>query len=203
MPREREVKLLPFPTQDSLKQWKAHLISAVLYAADRTDEKAMEMVYQSMDSLVTFEDLAWVDPQMRRFDRKLVYALKNVIPKDKQLSKDIVAEDTLRTNHGCVPMTANQILRLMFRSFNLTTVLSGLNASQHLPAARWLGDTSDDIADYYRLMEELFDDLEYPILYRQYLYEAHMANSKDRDIQSDLSQYRRSRDSDRADYSYY
>ena len=80
-PRERDIKLPPLPTQDGLKHWKAQLVAAARYAADRTDEKATEMVMETLDPTITFEDLAYVGPQVRRFDRKLIYAIKQIIKK--------------------------------------------------------------------------------------------------------------------------
>ena len=79
----------------------------------------MEMVMESLNPAITFEDLAYIDPQMRRFDRKLIWAVKQIIPEDSQLNLDILTEDTMRTRHGSLPLTSKQLLRLFFQCAHL------------------------------------------------------------------------------------
>ena len=93
---------------------ETQLKSAVLVAADRTDKLASLWVDLAANPNVDFAELAVVPPQMLRMDLKLALALKNIFPRDgkhSQLYKDVVHEETMRSERGTVQLAGLQILR--------------------------------------------------------------------------------------------
>ena len=152
----------PYPDFNSLKHWKTTMMSAIRFAPDRTDDKAGDWVATAADPRVTFAQLAFVPPDLVRLDRKFSHSLKLNIPSATPVAKDIAAEENSRMTRRVAPLTSTQILRLIYRSLRLTAALQGLNSTAELAAAHWLGDRPADIADYLRLMEEYFEDLQYP-----------------------------------------
>ena len=108
----------------------------------------------------------------------------------------------MRSQQGILSLKGMQLLRLMYRHFRTTESLSGISAMTQLSKARWLGDSQENLGQYYRLIEDIFDELTLPDIQRRDLMAQHMANNKDKDITSDMYEYRRSADGDRRSYTY-
>ena len=74
-----------------------------------------------------------------------------------------------------------------------------MHAALQLGEARWLGDSRAQTADYYRLINELFEEIGVTDEFRRDFMALHMANSKDAYIMADMAQFRRSAGGDRRD----
>ena len=98
-------------------------------------------------------------------------------------------------------LTTTHILRSMYHTFHTTESLTGMNAMVQLSHTRWLGDSKGS-ADYFRLMEDIFQELDLPRDQRRDLMAIHMASSHGYGMESDLTQFLRSADTDRNDYIY-
>ena len=90
-----------------------------------------------------------------RLDRIFAVALKAVLPKDDEITRQVHDTEQMRIEERSLPLSGPQILRRIIETFRTTTSLMAYYSHKELAAMTWLGD-GPLIGMYMRRMRRFF-----------------------------------------------
>ena len=110
--RERTpLTLMPQPTHESMREWKADMITKMVMCSDRIEDYVMPWLYRASNMAVSFDELGIVPNAFVKLDRILINSLKDRMDKDGELHRWMVHEGHMRLERMQKPITGPQILR--------------------------------------------------------------------------------------------
>ena len=128
----------PFPTVATLREWKAELSSQSLAASGRSDNILVPWTQRAEDKQYSFEDLGYVPTELVTLDRKISAAIISVTA--GELQRSMALQQQRRIERDCLPLSAPQILRMVYESLQTTESLRSHNTVLMLSKLKWLGD---------------------------------------------------------------